>query len=130
MKVTRIGGPTILVELAGWRILVDPTSDPPGHRHPFALGTSSVKTRGPALPPEALGPIDVMLISHDHHADNLDQAGRALLPNAAHIITTRSGARRLSLPQVHGLPTDEAKLRRSRQARRPSRTDHGDPRAL
>lgn len=110
MKVTRIGGPTILVELAGWRIFIDLTFDPPGHRYPFALGTSSVRTRGPAIDAEALGTIDVVLLSHDHHADNLDQAGRALLPSAAHVVTTRSGARRLSLPRVNGLRADEAVL--------------------
>jgi L-ascorbate metabolism protein UlaG (beta-lactamase superfamily) len=36
-----------------------------------------------------------VLLSHDHHADNLDEAGRALLPQAETIVTTASGARRL-----------------------------------
>jgi L-ascorbate metabolism protein UlaG (beta-lactamase superfamily) len=36
-----------------------------------------------------------VLLSHDHHADNLDDAGRALLPQAETIVTTASGARRL-----------------------------------
>jgi L-ascorbate metabolism protein UlaG (beta-lactamase superfamily) len=36
-----------------------------------------------------------VLLSHDHHDDNLDDAGRALLPGARTIITTVSGARRL-----------------------------------
>ncbi|QKJ18964.1 MBL fold metallo-hydrolase [Microbacterium hominis] len=103
MKVTRIGGPTILVELHQWRILIDPTFDPPGRRYPFALGTSSVKTRGPAITAAELGPVDVILVSHDHHADNLDDTGRALLPTATHVVTTRAGARRLGLPNVHGL---------------------------
>lgn len=110
MKLTRIGGPTVLVELDGWRILVDPTFDPPGRRYPFALGTSSVKTRGPALPADDLGPIDVILVSHDHHADNLDEAGRALLPAAAHVVTTRSGGKRLGLPPSHGLAAGESVL--------------------
>lgn len=110
MKVTRIGGPTVLVELVGWRILIDPTFDPPGHRYPFALGTSSVKTRGPALTPESLGPIDVILVSHDHHADNMDTAGRGLLPTAIHVVTTRSGAKRLNLPNTQGLVTEESTL--------------------
>ncbi|MET0830420.1 MAG: MBL fold metallo-hydrolase, partial [Microbacterium sp.] len=103
MRVTRIGGPSVLVELDGWRILIDPTFDPPGRRYPFALGTSSVKTRGPAIEPSSLGEIDLILVSHDHHADNLDTAGRALLPTATHVLTTASGARRLALPNVHGL---------------------------
>ena len=36
-----------------------------------------------------------MLLSHDHHDDNLDAAGRALLPSAGVVVTTASGARRL-----------------------------------
>jgi len=108
MRVTRIGGPTMLVELDGWRILVDPTFDPPGRRYPFALGTSSVKTRGPALQAADLGPIDLVLVSHDHHADNLDDAGRALLPAASHVLTTRSGARRLGARNTRGLRAGES----------------------
>jgi L-ascorbate metabolism protein UlaG (beta-lactamase superfamily) len=36
-----------------------------------------------------------VLLSHDHHGDNLDDAGRALLPSAGAVVTTASGARRL-----------------------------------
>lgn len=110
MRVTRIGGPTVLVELDAWRILIDPTFDPPGRRYPFALGTSSVKTRGPAIAPAELGHLDVVLVSHDHHADNLDDAGRALLPSATHVVTTRSGAKRLGLPGAHGLTPGQTTL--------------------
>ncbi|BDV30951.1 MBL fold metallo-hydrolase [Microbacterium terricola] len=103
MRLTRIGGPTVLAEFDGWRVLIDPTFDPPGRRYAFAASTSSVKTLGPAIPADELGPIDVMLVSHDHHADNLDDAGRAMLPSAGHVVTTTSGARRLALPHTHGL---------------------------
>ena len=36
-----------------------------------------------------------MLLSHDHHDDNLDGAGRALLSSASTAITTIPGAKRL-----------------------------------
>ena len=39
--------------------------------------------------------MDAVLLSHDHHGDNLDPAGRALLPSAGVVVTTVSGARRL-----------------------------------
>ena len=39
--------------------------------------------------------IDAVLLSHDQHADNLDPAGRALLPAAGAVITTTTGAKRL-----------------------------------
>ncbi len=95
VRITHIGGPTVLIEAEGWRILSDPTFDPPGRRYGFGWGTSSRKLTGPAIPPADLGPIDVALVSHDTHADNLDDAGRALLPLAGVVITTTSAARRL-----------------------------------
>jgi L-ascorbate metabolism protein UlaG (beta-lactamase superfamily) len=102
-RLTHLGGPTVLVEVDGWRILTDPTFDPPGRRYGFGLGTSSTKTAGPALAPEDMGPVDVVLLSHDHHADNLDDRGRELLPAAGTVVTTRAGARRLAAPNVRGL---------------------------
>ena len=36
-----------------------------------------------------------MLVSHDHHSDNLDDVGRALLPTAPTVVTTKAPARRL-----------------------------------
>ncbi|MEO3854169.1 MBL fold metallo-hydrolase [Acrocarpospora sp. B8E8] len=103
--LTHVGGPTVLLELDGWRVLTDPTFDPAGRRYGFGWGTSSVKQRGPALAAEDVGPVDVVLLSHDHHADNLDDLGRTLLPSAATVVTTRSGARRLALPNARGLAT-------------------------
>jgi L-ascorbate metabolism protein UlaG (beta-lactamase superfamily) len=95
LRMTHLGGPTVLVELDGWRILTDPTFDPPGRRYGFGWGTSSRKTAGPALAPEDVGPVDVVLLSHEQHADNLDDRGRAYLPSAGTVVTTRSAARRL-----------------------------------
>ncbi len=95
MRLTHIGGPTLLIEVAGWRLLTDPTFDPPGRQYSFGWGTGSRKLGGPALPPDALPPVDAVLLSHDHHADNLDDAGRALLPTVPVVVTTASGAGRL-----------------------------------
>ncbi|GIF63688.1 MBL fold metallo-hydrolase [Asanoa ishikariensis] len=95
VRLTHVGGPTTLVEVAGWRLLTDPTFDPPGRRYGFGLGTSSRKLTGPAVEVDALGPIDAVLLTHDHHADNLDDAGRSLLSLVDDIVTTESGARRL-----------------------------------
>lgn len=95
LTITHIGGPTTLISIGGVRLLTDPTFDAPGRRYSFGLGTSSVKTAGPALPVAELGRIDAVLLSHDHHSDNLDDAGRALLPSAPVVLTTVSGAGRL-----------------------------------
>lgn len=96
VALTHVGGPTVLIELAGWRILSDPTFDPPGRRYRFGWGTASTKTTGPAIAPADLGPLDAVLLTHDHHADNLDDEGRALLADVPVVITTESGAARLA----------------------------------
>ncbi len=95
VRITYVGGPTALIEIGPWRILTDPTFDPPGRRYFFGWGTVSRKLQGPALPFEALEPIDAVLLSHDHHGDNLDPAGRALLPRMGTVVTTQAGAGRL-----------------------------------
>jgi L-ascorbate metabolism protein UlaG (beta-lactamase superfamily) len=95
VRVTHIGGPTTLIEAGGKRLLTDPTFDPPGRHYRFGWGTSSRKLTGPAIAASDLGRIDAVLLSHDHHGDNLDPAGRALLPAAGAVVTTVPGARRL-----------------------------------
>jgi L-ascorbate metabolism protein UlaG (beta-lactamase superfamily) len=107
MRVTRIGGPTALVEWDGWRLLTDPTFDPPGRVYSFALGATSRKTTGPAVAAEDLGEIDVVLLSHHHHADNLDDAGAALLARVGTVLTTRAGAKAIDHPDVRGLAAGE-----------------------
>jgi L-ascorbate metabolism protein UlaG (beta-lactamase superfamily) len=95
VRLTHIGGPTVLIEVGGWRLLTDPTFDPAGQSYRFGWGTGSRKLTGPAISGPDLGPIDAVLLSHDHHEDNLDAAGRALLPTAGAVITTVAGAKRL-----------------------------------
>jgi len=95
VHVTHIGGPTALIEVGGWRLLTDPTFDPPGGDYRFGWGTGSRKLAGPSIAPAAVEPIDAVLLSHDHHEDNLDPVGRALLPGAGVVVTTEPGAKRL-----------------------------------
>ena len=82
VRLTHIGGPTVLIQFGGWRLLTDPTFDPPGQKYNFGWGTGSVKLAGPAVAASDLGPIDAVLLTHDHHDDNLDPGGRKLLPSA------------------------------------------------
>jgi len=101
--LTHVGGPTVLIEVDGWRLLTDPTFDPAGGHYAFGWGTSSDKLTGPALSVSDLPPIDAVLLTHDHHGDNLDAAGRALLPTAGVVVTTAAGARRLEALGARGL---------------------------
>ncbi len=95
VRITHIGGPTALIEAGGWRLLTDPTFDPAGKRYFFGWGTVSRKLAGPAIAGADLLPIDAVLLSHEHHGDNLDPAGRRLLPSAGVVVTTVSGAKKL-----------------------------------
>jgi L-ascorbate metabolism protein UlaG (beta-lactamase superfamily) len=95
MRVTHIGTATLLLEIGSLRFLTDPVFDPAGGHYFFGYGTHSIKLTEPAMQPETLGKIDAVLLSHDHHEDNLDRAGRALLPLAKKVITTIAGAKRL-----------------------------------
>jgi L-ascorbate metabolism protein UlaG (beta-lactamase superfamily) len=94
LSLRAVGEPTAVLELAGVRLLTDPTFDPPGSYVPRP-GVSLTKTAGPALAPDAIGPVDAVLLSHDQHKDNLDDAERVFLADVPQVLTTRSGAERL-----------------------------------
>ncbi|MET7520006.1 MBL fold metallo-hydrolase [Streptomyces sp. NPDC005480] len=87
------GGPTALFEYGGLRFLTDPTFDGPGDY--ASPGPTLVKTAPSTTTPADLGPIDVVLLSHDEHADNLDISGRALLADVPLTLTTPGGGERL-----------------------------------
>ena len=93
LALTLIGGPTVLIELGGLRLLTDPTFDPPGLYRETPVRFE--KTSGPALSVEQVGALDAVLLSHDHHLDNLDSAGRMMLPSVGVSYTTLAGAARL-----------------------------------
>jgi len=110
MRLTLIGGPTVLIELAGLRIVTDPTFDAP---RSYEGGVVLTKHTGPAMEASKVLPVDVVLLSHDQHFDNLDHAGRALLPQAGRVLTTKAGAGRLreTVPKVEGLaPWQQVKI--------------------
>ncbi|NSC19798.1 MBL fold metallo-hydrolase [Streptomyces albus subsp. chlorinus] len=87
------GGPTALFEYGGLRFLTDPTFDAPREYH--VPGGQLTKTAPPAAAPAELGRIDVVLLSHDEHPDNLDDSGRALLADVPLTLTTPGGGQRL-----------------------------------
>ena len=94
LNIIYIGGPTTLLEFSGARLLTDPTFDPAGGDYPSGAATLH-KLAGPALRADELGAFDYVLLSHDHHFDNLDRSGRELLPKAKKVFTTTEGAQRL-----------------------------------
>ena len=106
---TLIGGPTAVIEIDGFRLRSDPTFDAPGaYQLPHV---TLEKTIGPALKADAVGPVDAVLLSHDQHADNLDNSGRDFLARVKRVLTTQAGAKRLG-GHVEGLaPWDTTQVR-------------------
>jgi L-ascorbate metabolism protein UlaG (beta-lactamase superfamily) len=94
LGLTYVGGPTCLLEFGGFRLLTDPTFDAAPTEYPSGAAILR-KLTPPAVGADTLKPIDCVLLSHDHHADNLDRAGRDILPSARAVVTTEEGARRL-----------------------------------
>jgi L-ascorbate metabolism protein UlaG (beta-lactamase superfamily) len=97
LSLTLVGGPTAVIEFSGVRWLTDPTFSEPGEY------SGLVKTSGPAMSVEQIGPVDVVLLSHDQHSDNLDPAGREMLADVPLVLTTTAGAERLGVAGGLGL---------------------------
>jgi L-ascorbate metabolism protein UlaG (beta-lactamase superfamily) len=89
MTVTYVGGPTALLEYAGLRILLDPTFDPPQVYE--SDGEPLTKTTGPGIALADLGPIDLVLLSHHEHEDNLDTSGAELVSRTLTLSTAKAG---------------------------------------
>jgi L-ascorbate metabolism protein UlaG (beta-lactamase superfamily) len=94
ISVRVLGGPTASFQYGGLHFLTDPTFDGPGdYQNPGR--PLLTKTAPSAAQPDELGPVDVVLLSHDEHADNLDRSGRGLLAEVPLTLTTTGGAQRL-----------------------------------
>ncbi|MDC8103400.1 MBL fold metallo-hydrolase [Chryseobacterium sp. PTM-20240506] len=93
MTATYIGGPTVLLNIGGFRIMTDPTLDPEGTSFILNEKMKESKLSGPAIIPGK--PVDIVLLSHDQHFDNLDNMGREYLKEVKATLTTKKGAERL-----------------------------------
>jgi L-ascorbate metabolism protein UlaG (beta-lactamase superfamily) len=106
LAIQLVGGPTAILEYESLRWLTDPALSPPGDYGGLT------KLTGPALDIGAQDPIDVVLLSHHHHADNLDPAGRAFLPRAKRVLSTTRAAEELDGNVVGMQPWSEIELER------------------
>jgi hypothetical protein len=69
IRLTPLGGPTVLLETGEVRLLADPTFDPAGE---YPIGSRRlVKTAGAVWTAQQVGMVDAVLLSHDQHPDNL-----------------------------------------------------------
>ncbi|GAA0465119.1 hypothetical protein Ade02nite_48270 [Paractinoplanes deccanensis] len=98
MDFRGFGGPTVTFRLGGLTFMTDPTFDEPGD---YPIGDRTLTKTAPAsAPAEAAGQVDVVLLSHDQHPDNLDRSGRAFATAAPLILTEPTGAQRLGPPAI------------------------------
>lgn len=105
--ITFIGGPTALLEYAGLRIVTDPTFDGP-QVYEDPNETTLVKTAGPAIARQDLGAVDLVLLSHHGHKDNLDWEGLELIAQGIPTLSTRQAANDLFGGSVIGLDNWES----------------------
>lgn len=115
ITVTLIGGPTALVEIGTVRLLTDPTFDPPWLYQKTPVHFEKIS--GPAMSLDEIGPLDAVLLSHDQHLDNLDHAGRAMLPRVTATYTTVVGAGRVGGNAI-GLSPFETRVMAGKEAER------------
>mgnify|MGYP001807671838 CR=1 FL=1 len=105
VKLTYLGGPTYLIEIGNIRLVTDPGFDPQGTERVEGPGHVLTKVMAPPIPVNEIGPVDVVLLSHAQHLDNLDNEGKRLLGRAALTLTTPDSAK-MGLPgKTVGLET-------------------------
>ena len=103
MKVsfTQVDTACMVININGFVIVTDPAFDIKGtvYEGPRTL----YKTGSPKLQPEDIGPVDLVLLSHDQHKDNLDNAGREFIKTVKKVISTPDAVERLAQDNITGL---------------------------
>ena len=120
LTLTLVGGPTVLIEANGFRLVTDPTFDAPGeYRLSYVTLT---KTSGPALSADVIGPVDAVLVSHDQQfrpgRSRVRREGVAHLHHRGRCRPARQRRRRTKTVGREAID----------QCRRSETDDHRDPR--
>ncbi|ROQ33505.1 L-ascorbate metabolism protein UlaG (beta-lactamase superfamily) [Streptomyces sp. PanSC19] len=108
VTATYLGTATVLLRIGDLTVLTDPALDPAPADYPGARPLH--RTTGPALTAAELPPVDLVLLSHDQHADNLDPTGREVLAGADLVLTTPEAAERLGGRAVGLAPWESRKV--------------------
>ncbi|HET7567597.1 MAG TPA: MBL fold metallo-hydrolase [Gaiellaceae bacterium] len=91
MRLTLVRHATLVLELAGRRVLVDPMLGDAGVYPPIENTPNPVRNPLVPLPPVALEPLDAILVTHLHN-DHWDAAARERLPKEAPVLTQPESA--------------------------------------
>ncbi|MGW6710631.1 MBL fold metallo-hydrolase [Streptomyces sp. NPDC054956] len=98
VTATYLGTATVLLRIGELTVLTDPALDQAAGDYPAERPLR--RTAGAALAAGDLPPVDLVLLSHDQHADNLDRTGREVLAGAGAVLTTPEAAGRLGADVV------------------------------
>lgn len=105
LEITYIDTACVVLNINGFRIITDPALDGKTGRWPRLVGKPFIFSKKTLEPSRAEldQPLNLALVSHDHHGDNLDESGKKLLVNVPHILSTKGAERRLRKLRVKGL---------------------------
>jgi L-ascorbate metabolism protein UlaG (beta-lactamase superfamily) len=113
-SIEHIDTACLLININGYKILTDPVFDAPGGFYSFGLGTFSKKYSKPKIDAKDLGHIDLVLLSHEHHGDNLDVLGRTVAQGAKRIITTPRASKKFAqataLTEFNSISIDDPRV--------------------
>jgi hypothetical protein len=73
VTLTLVGGPTVLIEVDGLRLLTDPTFDPP---RSYPGPTHLQKLAGPAISADVIGAVDAVLLGHEQNVRLINELWR------------------------------------------------------
>src|SRR3546814_794818 len=93
-RVTWVGNATVLLEVAGFRLLTDPNFLHQGDHAKLGGGLRSRRLAEPAFQIAELLPLDLVVLSH-HHGDHWDEVADRDIPKDVPIATTAHAARKL-----------------------------------
>ena len=94
-SLTFIGTATTLIRLGTFTLLTDPNFLHKGQRAYLGKGLWSRRLTEPAMQPDALPPLDAVVLSH-LHGDHFDRIAKAELARSQPVVTTPAAARRLT----------------------------------
>jgi L-ascorbate metabolism protein UlaG (beta-lactamase superfamily) len=110
MKLTLVRNATVVLEVSGRRILVDPMLDPAGTRPPIENTANPVPNPTVELPfpaEQVVEGLDAVLVSHCHK-DHLDDTAERLLPRDVPVFCQPEDEERLRAVGLDARPVDES----------------------
>jgi L-ascorbate metabolism protein UlaG (beta-lactamase superfamily) len=110
MRITLVRNATVILELRGRRLLVDPMLDPAGARPPIEDTANPVRNPTVDLPipaEEVVRGLDAVLVTHCHK-DHLDGTAEELLPRDVPVFCQPEDEERLRAAGLDARPVDDS----------------------